>query len=184
MPSASTDLLDAVLRVLARRPTATMPEIATGAGISRATLFRRFPSREALVVALCERALELYTGAIAAAEPERGPAPEALRRVLTGVAALGPVHGVLGFQPLPQAAEEKLAAGARGADARLEALVARGQADGAFARDVPAEWVVAAATWLTVGAADALRLGTIQSTDVERLVAETVLRTLRHGASS
>ena len=42
-----------------------------------------------------------------------------------------------------------------------------------------AAWVLTAATWLVVGAADGLRLGTLAPAEVEHLVTETVLGALR-----
>jgi serine phosphatase RsbU (regulator of sigma subunit) len=48
-------ILDAADRMLARRPTATMADIAAAAGVSRSTLHRRFQNRAQLVAALRER---------------------------------------------------------------------------------------------------------------------------------
>jgi serine phosphatase RsbU (regulator of sigma subunit) len=48
-------ILDAAERMLARRPSATMADIAAAAGVSRSTLHRRFQNREHLVAALRDR---------------------------------------------------------------------------------------------------------------------------------
>jgi serine phosphatase RsbU (regulator of sigma subunit) len=48
-------ILDAADRILARRPSATMADIAAAAGVSRSTLHRRFHDREQLVAALRDR---------------------------------------------------------------------------------------------------------------------------------
>lgn len=101
-------------RLLALRPAASMEEIAASSGISRATLFRRFPSRAALVSALSERAIEAYIGAVELARPEDGPAPDALRRVLRELSRLAPVYGLLVLQPFDEQVELDLIDRARG----------------------------------------------------------------------
>jgi serine phosphatase RsbU (regulator of sigma subunit) len=61
-------ILDAADRILARRPSATMADIAAAAGVSRSTLHRRFASREQLAAALRERPHD----------PAKGPADTSL----------------------------------------------------------------------------------------------------------
>src|SRR3712207_1963629 len=132
-------LAAAAADVLARRPGASMEEIAREAGVSRATLFRRFPSRAALVADLSDRAVAAYVQAPDRAEPEQGPAPAALRRVLEALVALAPTYGLLMVQPLTDTVETALLEQARTADDRLRALVRRGQEAGAFRVDLPAD---------------------------------------------
>lgn len=156
-----------------------MEDVAAEAGISRATLFRRFPSRGALVAALSRDAAALFVSAVDRARPEEGPAPEAMRRVLGELAGLAPRCGLLVLQPLPDLVEAELLGQIAEAERRLEALVRRGQDEGAFRGDLPAGWVVLVATWLLVGAADGLRLGRLAPRDIDRLVAETVMGALR-----
>lgn len=70
-----SDLLDSALGELNRRPAATMAEIAAAIGVSRATLHRRFSSREALVAEIAERALRRWASSQAEAEREIVAAP-------------------------------------------------------------------------------------------------------------
>src|SRR3712207_4854439 len=147
-----------------------MDDVAAAAGISRATLFRRFPSRAALVSALSERALSAYVEAVERAGPEDGPAPEALRRVLGELCRLAPVYGLLVLQPLDEHVERGLLDRARAGDERLIGLVRRGQESGDFRVDLPADWVLTTITWLVVGAADGLRLGQVAPARIEHLV--------------
>ena len=179
MPADLDALLSSAARLLALRPGASMEEVAATAGISRATLFRRFPSRAALVSALSERALSAYVDAVERARPEHGPAPEALRRVMGELSRLAPVHGLLVLQPFDEHVERGLIDRARNGDERLIGLVRRGQASGDFRVDLPADWVLTTITWLVVGAADGLRLGVVAPAQVEHLVTETVLGSLR-----
>ena len=166
-------------RLLSLRPAASMDEIAVAGGVSRATLFRRFPSRSALVAELSRRAVDEYVAATDAARPEDGPAPEAMRRVLGHLSVLAPRYGLLVLQPVDDLVEHGLLDRARVADRRLHRLVVRGQEDGDFRVDLGADWVLTTITWLIVGAADGLRLGRLAPADIERLVTETVLGALR-----
>ncbi|MGY1803502.1 TetR/AcrR family transcriptional regulator [Blastococcus sp. SYSU D00922] len=176
---SSDSVAEAASRLLAVRPAASMAEVAAAAGISRATLFRRFPSRAALVEELGRRAVVAYTSAVDAARPEEGQATEALLRLLGQLAGLAPGYGLLALQPLGEPVEADLLELATAADDRVRRLVHRGQEAGDFRVDLPAEWVLSSVTWLVVAAADGVRLGRLAPRDVERLVCTTVLDGLR-----
>lgn len=165
--------------LLAARPAATMDDLATAIGVSRATLFRSFGSREKLVHELCIRAVDAYAAAVDRADPENGDAQEALRRVALELAALAAEHGLLALQPLPDDLEVELSDAVRAADERIERLVARGQEDGVFRTDVPAAWVLLSTTWLVVAAADGLRRGSVAPRTIGQLVTESVVAITR-----
>ena len=173
------ELIAKASEVLATRPTATMDEIAEGVGVSRATLFRRFPSRERLISELCDVAATKYVEAVDRSDPEQDDPESALRRVLTNLAELAPSYGLLAFQPLRAEDEERLLTQVAQADQRLRRLVERGQAKGVFRPDLPAAWITTATAWLVVGAADGLRLGDLARRDVPRLVSETLINGMR-----
>ena len=67
-------ILDAAVDALGEDQEASMAEIARRAGVVRATIYVHFPTREALLEAVTERALAEVAAVIAAAEPERGDA--------------------------------------------------------------------------------------------------------------
>ena len=169
-----TSILTCAAEVLSAAPAASMDDIAAAAGISRATLFRRYPNRQALVSAVARAAAEAY-----AARLEEGPPDVALRRLIGALAPLGARFGLLTSQPLDELVEQELLALVHDSDEQMRALVRRGQEDGVFRVDFDAEWVVIAVTWLLVGGADGVRLGRLATREVERLVAETVLSALR-----
>jgi TetR/AcrR family transcriptional repressor of mexCD-oprJ operon len=172
-------MLDLLTAHLAAHPAAGMDDLAAAAGVSRATLFRRFASREAIVIAASERAIGRFVAVIDDARPEEGSAMEALARVARGVASLAASHGLLALQTLPEAVEAKLLEQVRDASERIAALVRRGVSAGELRPEVPAAWVQMTLTWLCVGAADGLRLGTLAPADVERLLVDTVLAAVR-----
>lgn len=173
----------AAARHLALAPAASMRELAEAAGISRATLFRRFPSRAALVAELCEAAAQAYVRAVDKAAVEEGTPVQALSRVVQALGQLASVVGLLGLQPLDEHVEASLLAATAQADEKLRRLVRRGQESGLFRVELDPEWFLAMLTWLMVGAADSVRLGRLTPTAAHRhLTATLATAVLRPGA--
>jgi AcrR family transcriptional regulator len=176
-------LFDAAATLLAARPAASMDDVARAAGISRATLFRRFPNRSALVAGLCRQAVGAF---VAATDPdpgaEEGDSASAVRALVARLVPLGARYGLMATQPLEELLERDLLERASAGEERVRALVRRGQADGSFRVEVDPEWVLTVLTWLVVGAADGVRLGRLAPARVEAHVADTVLRLLVRNA--
>lgn len=168
----------AAARHLALAPAASMQELAQAAGISRATLFRRFPSRAALTAELCEAAVQAYVQAVDEAAPEDGAPPQALGRVVDTLGRLASVVGLLGLQPLSEHVEASLLARTAQTEERLRRLVRRGQESGDFRVAVDPEWFLAMMTWLMVGAADSVRLGRLTTNAAQRQLSATLAAAL------
>jgi AcrR family transcriptional regulator len=81
-------VLEPATRLLAVNPRASMQDIAAAAGISRATLHRLYPSRDALIEAIALVAVEKITAAYAAARMKEGTVLEALERLVTALVPL------------------------------------------------------------------------------------------------
>jgi AcrR family transcriptional regulator len=80
-------LLDAARRVLARRGLeVTVEELARGAGVGVGTVYRNFPTKDALVAAVIERAFEELTAAAEAALDDPDPG-ESFFTLVRGCAA-------------------------------------------------------------------------------------------------
>ncbi|GAA5118029.1 TetR/AcrR family transcriptional regulator [Alloalcanivorax gelatiniphagus] len=163
-----------VARALSLRPGASMDELAAAAGVSRATLFRRFPSRDALIGELCTSAVQAFLDAVDRAEPESGDSADAWDRVVDGVAELASVFGLLGLQPLSAHLETALLERASVGEDRIRQLLRRGQRSGHFADDVDPEWVLTLLTWSTVAVADAARLGRMTLEAAQRHMRRTL----------
>ena len=83
-------IIDSAAALLARRGDAvSMDDIATAAGIGRATLYRYFPNREALLHAMAEASVEELARRIEEAPLEAVPFDEGVARLARAVIATG-----------------------------------------------------------------------------------------------
>jgi AcrR family transcriptional regulator len=175
-------ILDAAVDVLASDPEASMAEIARRAGVVRATVYVHFPTREALLEAVTERAIAEASAAMDAAEPERGDPADALRRVLISAwRTLGRYHALVAINTqLPQA---ELRARHHAVMARLEPLIERGQREGSFRPDVPMAWHLSMLLALIHAASGELRAGRISDDDAEQALLATILGAVSDGSA-
>src|SRR5690242_8677964 len=125
-------IIDAAIDALAEDPDASMAAIARRAGVVRATIYVHFPTREALIDAVTDQALDEVGAASDAAEPGRGDADEALTRVVRSTwRTLARFHALVAINT-QQHGHAELHAKHHAVLARLAPLIARGQADGLF----------------------------------------------------
>lgn len=167
-------IADAAMRVLADHPGATMGEIAAASGLGRATLYRHFPNRDALVRAIQQRAAEAGARALAIADLDQGDPVLALRRAIRALVGVGYCYRLLGREPaLDPGVLQRQPALAE----QLVALILRGQGEGALRDDLPPEWILPALAGLLVLA---LRQLDAEELTLER-AAERVASTLLDG---
>src|SRR6266581_3933233 len=134
--SAAAAILDAAAHALAEHgSSANMAEVAAASGVSRATLYRYYPSRETLLEALAARALTDAGSRIADAGLERCPVPEAIERIVRALLAVGDRYAVL----LREQVEPDPAETDRLVAAPMRAVFARGVESGFFRPDVPVD---------------------------------------------
>ena len=154
-------IVEAAARLLAENPSAGMAEIAAGAGVGRATLYRHFPTREALVEAIREQAVEDAERALAACRLDEGSATDALRRLCAAWLAVAERYAF---------AEPQRPARPHVLREPLIALLERGQAAGEFSRELPPTWMARVfGALLLAGARDGTQ------------TPDTVFRTLLNG---
>jgi AcrR family transcriptional regulator len=166
-------ILEAAARVFGQQPHASIEEVAAAAGISRQTVYAHFPSREALLDTLLDRATARVMAALDAADLEAGSAMGALVRFLEiGWQAFAGDPFLLHLSSPPATAQED-----RDRHGpvlrRLERVVTRGQGSGEFDPALSVSWILAATFGLGHAAGEEVRAG--------RMTAEDGLKAIRHG---
>jgi TetR/AcrR family transcriptional repressor of mexCD-oprJ operon len=174
-PEASTDhrrataernvaaILDGAEALLARGAAASTTAVATEAGVSRVTVYAHFPTREALLEAVAERAVRQATVALEAAHLDDGTAPEALDRLIAIAWQELDRHGAIARSVTDQLPPAAMVRAHKALYGPLGALVARGQADGSFRTDLPATWLVSTYFALMHTCGDEVRAGRMTS---------------------
>ena len=168
-------ILDAGLDALASDPDASMAEIARRAGVVRATIYVHFPTRDSLLDAVMERALEEVADALGATEPERGEPVEALERLLRATwRKLDRFHSLVAINT-SRLSKEELHRRHAPVIRRIAPLIVRGQEAGAFRADLPVSWHLSMILALVHAASGELQSGRIPAVEVEDAMLSTIV---------
>ncbi len=159
-------LLYALAAVLTDQPRLPMELVAQQVGVSRATLHRMFPSREAVLAAVLQMALEVGLRTIEEAELERGPADRALARFIEKALSHGALHLFLATDRGERcAASDATEARWDPHRRRILALFQRGQEEGTLRVDLSAQWMMDAMAALMFAVAESTRTGRLAPAD-------------------
>jgi AcrR family transcriptional regulator len=167
-------IIDSALEALAAAPGASMAEIARDAGLSRPTLYRHFPTREALSEAIRDEALTRAAEALATCETGADTDPfEGLRRVVAALLPLGVRFRVL----LAEGADTDEGFLVRRAQvlAPVAALLDRARQEGRLRDDLPAGWAMVVLASLLVTAVRQVSAGELTVGEAPRVVVTTLL---------
>jgi AcrR family transcriptional regulator len=168
-------ILDAALEVLSERPEASMAEVAAAAGVARQTVYAHYSSREELLKAVVDRAIEETAAALDAAKLDRGPPEEALLRLIDAGWERLERHSRLRANPHAPGSEQLY--GQHGPILeRLARLVRRGQRSGAFDRRLSPTWLLAAALGLFHAAADEVAAGRLTAEQAAAALEQSIPR--------
>ncbi len=167
-------LLDAAVAILAANPGASLQEIADAAGISRATLHRRFAGREELLLAISEWAIGQLEGINEAVELSGLRGRAAIEALLERAIQLAPK---IGFLISEHSLESNVHFMNRvdTAQQHWHRMIEDGQRLGEIRIDLPARWIADAIEGLMVAVFHGVRRGFTAPNDALRLVRITLL---------
>ncbi|MER7004874.1 TetR/AcrR family transcriptional regulator [Dactylosporangium sp. NPDC000555] len=167
-------IVRAAIARLGRDPEASMNDIAREAGVGRVTLYGHFPSREALVEAALVRLLAEGDKVLEAIDLAGDPG-DGLRALMeSGWLLIAQASSVLQAAQtvLPPGQVQQLHAKP---EQRVHDLIRRGQAEGVFRADIPADLLASVLHHILHGAATDVATGRLDTTDAPRFVAEMAL---------
>lgn len=167
-------ILDGAERLLQRHEQPSILAVANEAGVSRPTVYAHFGDRERLLEALVERAVRRAMTAIESADPERGPAVDALKRLI----AASWKH-VAHHEDIAHAAAAELSAHAmrrshETARSVIRQVIERGRREGAFRTDVTTGWQVTTCLAMIHAAAEEVRAGELEPNAALELLSTTI----------
>ena len=171
-------LLQSAANFLGRRPNATLDEIATAVGVSRATLHRHFAGKPALMAALDDLAIAEMRSAIDSARLQEDSAVDALRRLVSACRPVAPYLCLLYSQSQELDADESMHGWAE-TDAAITSLFERGQRTGEFRPDLSAAWLTEALYSLVAGAGWVIQVGRVAERDFDHMITELMLNGAR-----
>ena len=169
-----TAILQAAVQVLNADPGASVEDIARAAGVSRQTVYAHFPSREALLDAVVERASAEAVAAFEAAGLDEAPPAEALTRLLAAGWKASARYPFLWHLPAVSAGEDLDRHGP--VVDRLQDIIRRGQESGDFDRGLSPGWLVTAALALGRAAEDEVKAGRMTTEEATTTVHHSFLR--------
>ena len=173
-PPMRQAILDAAIDTFARNPGASLSEVASRAGVGRASLHRHFPSRGDLIAAASQQCMDEIDAATARALAGASSARDRLSGMLEAVVPLGDRYH---FLVAETAEDESVRKRYEEELDWLAHLVDNLKTEGVIASDVPRSWAAAnidAQVWLAWSEVAAGRLAPAHAADL-------ALRTLLEG---
>jgi AcrR family transcriptional regulator len=167
-------ILAAAAECLGRNPEASVSEIAKAAGVGRVTLYGHFPNRTDLVDATVARAIENGQAALAEVDLEGDPRQALARLIETSWRLVAQSRSLLvaAQSVLPPGRIRALHAGPA---ERVQGLVERGRAEGAFRTDLPTSWLVGTMHSVMHNAADEINAGRLATEQAADFITATLV---------
>jgi AcrR family transcriptional regulator len=170
-------ILAAAAECLAKNPDTSMAEIAAAAGVGRMTLYGHFKTRADLLDAVLTRVIAAADETLDAVDVAGDPRDALARLVAASWLVVDQLRHVLEAAQRELPAERLLQAHDR-VLGRVQSLIERGQAAGAFRADQPLPWLVSLAVNVMHAAAAEVTAGRLTSGQAPSVVAGTLLAAL------
>lgn len=175
-PRDRKELLLNLVNALADQPRASMEQLASMVGLSRATLCRHFSSRDVMMHAMSKAGISSAEEALTRARLNEGTAEHALKRLIE---ELLPIAELYAYVDQQMHRDENLEAQAQPLRASLIATFQQWQESAELRIDLPAAWLVESMSALLRSAATMIRSGRLARRDA----AQSVFDVLWHGMS-
>ncbi len=133
-------IIEAAFKVLNADPSASLGEIASAAGVGRATLHRHFNGRADLVCELTRQAMRETAHAADMASRNALSYSAAIRKIFKAIIPLGDRHWFLAHEPLQ--ALPDVCAQTKKQESEFIKLVEKAKKEGLFHSSCPTEWFV------------------------------------------
>jgi len=172
--STKESLLDAAATTLAQKPGASMDEIAQAAGVGRATLYRHFSNREALLRELTIEAFERSEQVTLPILEQTHNATDKLHQLIAVLIPLGDRYHFLLSAPMFKD-DPEIANLYEAQSQTWITLVETLKREGVIASDVPTAWALVAIEGLIYTAWSSIYEGYIARRDAPDLVFRTLL---------
>lgn len=167
-------VIEAALAILPDDPNASMATIAERSGLGRTTVYRHFPARNDLVLALFARVIDEAQQVTSAVIDEGRPTDETLRALGPAIIAISDrfrfLHGVRSL------GEEIIAESTTDPGRPLRHFVEAAQRRGEIDPDLPAPWIVTAISGLATATATEMNDGRLTVEEAGRILGETMVR--------
>lgn len=177
--SSKEELLDAAIAILVENPSASLSEVVKKAGLARATLYRYFPTREALIKEIALLAIQQTNEAVAPVLAKKLSSQETLREMLEVIVPLGDRFHFL-MSELSTYQDEEVNEAYNQQLTALNNLVQGLKQEGVVALDISNSWAVATIDSLIWAAWYSIQTGYVAPKEAAYLV----YRTLTQGLSA
>jgi len=169
-----TPLLRSLCLALARHPRLTLQQLASHAGISKATLYRLASTREALLEHLSHHAMQVGVQIFEDAQLETKPVALALRDLTQALLehrefyAFALTHHWVSALDHGETPEHKRQC--EYYEQRMQAFFLRGQREHVFRTDMPALWLAKSYNFLLYGVLDTEQRGELDGEPLQELL--------------
>jgi AcrR family transcriptional regulator len=171
-------ILAAAGDMFGRGRSPSMGEVASAAGVRRATLYGHFPSREELLDAVIAHAMAHTDEVLTALALDDDPADVAVERLVRTSWPILDRYRRLRMAVLTELGSERLRRHHDRTLHHVEQLIRRGQDDGLFRTDLPLDWLVTTFYAVLHAAADEADAGHLAPADAPDLLVTTMLSLL------
>jgi AcrR family transcriptional regulator len=155
-------IVEVAARMLGENPNVGMGEVGLAAGVSRATVYRHFPTREALISAIRAQAVEQSERALLACRLDEGSATDALRRLCDAWLDVAERYALAQLaSEVAEADDDARQHRSRILGDPLRALIERGKAAGEFSPTLSTDWAVRVFGALLLAGARSVADGTL-----------------------